>query len=68
MRAGAKEIKERTAGRVKFKFYPGGVMGNDENVLRKMRVGQLQGGAITIGSLAAAVPDSTVSLFQPGAG
>ncbi|HEB83291.1 MAG TPA: C4-dicarboxylate ABC transporter [Gammaproteobacteria bacterium] len=60
MRAGAKEIKEKTGGRVKFKFYPGGVMGNDENVLRKMRVGQLQGGAITIGSLAAAVPDSTI--------
>ncbi len=37
MRVGAKEIKERTQGRVKFKFYPGGVMGNDENVLRKIR-------------------------------
>ena len=29
MRAGAKEIKQKTQGRVKFKFYPGGVMGND---------------------------------------
>ena len=38
MRAGAKEIKQKTQGRVKFKFYPGGVMGNDESVLRKMRV------------------------------
>ena len=51
MRAGAAEIKERTGGRVVFKFYPGGVMGNDENVLRKMRIGQLHGGAITSGSL-----------------
>ncbi len=29
MRAGAREIEERTEGRVKFKFYSGGVQGND---------------------------------------
>ena len=60
MRAGAKEIKQKTQGRVKFKFYPGGVMGNDESVLRKMRVGQLQGGAITIGNLSKSVPETTI--------
>lgn len=63
MRAGAKEIKEKTQGRVKFKFYPGGVMGNDDNVLRKIRIGQLHGGAITIGSLSQATPDTTVYGF-----
>ena len=47
MRAGAKEIGERTEGRVKFKFYGGGVQGNDKQVLRKMRIGQLHGGAFT---------------------
>jgi TRAP-type C4-dicarboxylate transport system substrate-binding protein len=47
MRAGAKEIEERTEGRVKFKFYGGGVQGNDRQVLRKMRIGQLHGGAFT---------------------
>jgi len=60
MRAGAEEIKQKTDGRVKFKFYPGGVMGNDESVLRKIRVGQLQGGAITIGNLSKSVPETTV--------
>lgn len=60
MRAGADEIKEKTQGRVDFKFYPGGVMGNDENVLRKMHIGQLQGGAITIGSLSQFSPDTTI--------
>jgi TRAP-type C4-dicarboxylate transport system substrate-binding protein len=60
MRAGAKEIKEKTQGRVKFKFYPGGVMGNDDNVLRKIHIGQLHGGAITIGSLSQSVPDTTI--------
>ncbi|MEM7084334.1 MAG: TRAP transporter substrate-binding protein DctP [Pseudomonadota bacterium] len=52
MKAGAKEIKTRTDGRVTFKFYGGGVMGNDKKVLRKIRNGQLQGGAFTSGSLA----------------
>ena len=52
MRAGAAEIQERTDGRVTIKFYPGGVMGNDAQVLRKVRVGQLQGGAFTAGGLA----------------
>ena len=60
MRAGAKEIKEKTQGRVKFKFYPGGVMGNDDNVLRKVRIGQLHGGAVTMGSLSQSTPDTTI--------
>lgn len=52
MRAAAAEIKERTGGGVEIKFYPGGVMGNDAQVLRKIRIGQLHGGAFTAGGLA----------------
>ncbi len=52
MRAGAAEIDERTGGRVKFKIYGGGVQGNDKQVLRKMRIGQLHGGAFTSNGLA----------------
>jgi len=51
MRAGAKEILQRTDGRVVFKFYGGGVQGNDKQVQRKMRTGQLHGGAFTSGSM-----------------
>ncbi len=60
MRAGAKEVKARTQGRVKFKFYPGGVMGSDKTVRRKIRIGQLQGGAITGGVLYDVYPDSQI--------
>jgi len=60
MRAGAAEIKKKTGGRVVFKFYPGGVMGNDSNVLRKIRIGQLQGGAVTTGSMSAIDPDINI--------
>ena len=52
MRAGAEEIRDLTDGRVVIKFYPGGVMGNDSQVLRKIRIGQLQGGAFTGGGIA----------------
>lgn len=51
MRQGAKEVAQKTNNRVRFKFYPGGVMGNDSAVLRKIRIGQLHGGALTAGSL-----------------
>jgi len=58
MRKSAETIKERTGGKVRFKFYPGGVMGSDKSVLRKMRVGQLQGGAVASGAFADIYPDS----------
>lgn len=52
MRSGGAEIEKRTQGRVNFKFYTGGTMGNDKAVLSKIKIGQLHGGAVTIGSLA----------------
>ena len=60
LRQGAAEIKARTAGRVKIRFYPGGVMGSDRNVLRKIRFGQLQGGALTGGGLQQIYFDSQI--------
>jgi len=56
MRAGAQRIKERTEGRVTLKLYPGGVMGNDAQVMRKIRIGQLHGGAFTSGGLGGRYP------------
>jgi len=60
MRQGAKEIAIKTENRVRFKFYPGGVMGDDKAVLRKIRIGQLHGGILTSGSLSKFYPDSLV--------
>lgn len=51
MRLAAGEIKSKTNGRVEIKFYAGGVMGNDKKVLRKIRIGQLQGGVFTANGL-----------------
>lgn len=60
MRAAAKTIETKTEKRVSFKFYPGGVMGNDKAVQRKIRIGQLQGGAFPGGSMVGAYPDSQI--------
>ena len=60
MRQGAKEVAKKTENRVRFKFYPGGVMGGDKAVLRKIRIGQLHGGILTSGSLARFYPDSQI--------
>ncbi|MEM8499451.1 MAG: TRAP transporter substrate-binding protein DctP [Pseudomonadota bacterium] len=57
MRAAGKDIEAATEGRVKLKFYPGGVMGNDSAVLRKIRIRQLHGAALTGGSLRQFYPD-----------
>ena len=57
MKQAAKSITEKTEGRVGFKFYPGGVMGSEQTVLRKIRNRQLQGGAFSSGGLADIYPD-----------
>lgn len=62
MKKGADIIKKETAGRVKFKFYPGGVMGNDASVHRKIRINQLQGGAFSSSGLSHI--DSSIQLFS----
>ena len=57
MRASSKEIEERTEGRVKIKYYGGGVMGNDQKVLSRIRLRSLQGGAFTPSALVSQYAD-----------
>ena len=43
----AKKVEKESQGRLSFKLYPGGVSGDEPDVLRKIRFGQLHGGAMT---------------------
>jgi TRAP-type C4-dicarboxylate transport system substrate-binding protein len=43
----ADEVRKESRGRLIFKIYPGGVQGDEPEVLKKIRFGQLQGGAFT---------------------
>jgi TRAP-type C4-dicarboxylate transport system substrate-binding protein len=60
-----KELKELTAGEVNVKMYDGGVAGDELTVVRKMRVGQLDGALLTSTGLGALVPQVLV-LQAPG--
>ncbi|HEX4459907.1 MAG TPA: TRAP transporter substrate-binding protein DctP, partial [Polyangia bacterium] len=43
----AKNVEEHTGGRVKVKFFSGGAAGDERDAVRKMRLGQLNGAAVT---------------------
>jgi len=60
-----KELREKTNGDVELKMYHGGVAGDEETVVRKMRVGQLDGALLTSTGLGALVPQVLV-LQAPG--
>ena len=57
LRVASREIEAKTDGRVRLKLYPGGVMGDDRAMMRKMRVGQLQGAVVTTGVFNRIFPD-----------
>jgi TRAP-type transport system periplasmic protein len=58
MRAAASAVEAATDGRVQLRYYPGGVMGDDATVMRKVRLGQLQGGAFSVSELSTVYSDA----------
>jgi TRAP-type C4-dicarboxylate transport system substrate-binding protein len=53
----AQEVSSKTDGEIAFRIYPGGIMGDDRAMYRKMRVGQLHGGGFTMTGIAEIVAD-----------
>ncbi|MCF6287660.1 MAG: TRAP transporter substrate-binding protein DctP [Proteobacteria bacterium] len=60
LKAAAKKIEEQTQGRVKLKFYPGGVQGDNKTVLKKIKRGILAGALIEIGAMSSEFKDAQV--------
>ena len=56
----SREITEKSNGEITFKIYPGGVMGDDRAMYRKMQIGQLHGGGFTMTGISEFVPDFRV--------
>lgn len=56
----AQEVATATNGEVNVKVYYGGVSGDEPDVLRKIRIGQLHGGVFTGKTLAEIYPDVRV--------
>ena len=53
-------VKKATDGNVAFRFYAGGVSGDEKDVIRKMRIGQLHGAGFTGVGLGAILPEVRV--------
>jgi len=45
------EVMKKTENKVQFRIYPGGVLGDEMDMLRKMKIGQIQSAALTTGGL-----------------
>jgi TRAP-type C4-dicarboxylate transport system substrate-binding protein len=54
------EIQEKSGRQVAFRFYPGGVAGDERDVLRKIRINQLHGGAFSGFGLGEVLPEIRV--------
>ena len=53
----AKAVEDSTNGDVKFKIYPGAVQGDEKDVLRKMRIGQIHSAGFTGFGLGEILPE-----------
>jgi TRAP-type transport system periplasmic protein len=59
---GAEELKTKTGGRVTIKYFAGGVQGDEKDVVAKMQLGQLDGGAMT--SVGLSLVDESVRVLE----
>ncbi len=56
------ELKEKTNNGVRLKIYPGGVLGDEKDMIRKMYVGQIHGAVLTSAGLSTIF--SEMDVFQ----
>jgi TRAP-type C4-dicarboxylate transport system substrate-binding protein len=54
------ELQSKTGGAVKFKFYPGGVSGDEKDVVKKVRIGQLHAAGFTGVGLGEIAPETRI--------
>ncbi|MDD2240703.1 MAG: TRAP transporter substrate-binding protein DctP [Kiritimatiellae bacterium] len=57
------EIAAATGGEVKVRIYPGGIMGSEQDVLFKIRSGQLHGGGFMGYAISKICPDASALMF-----
>ena len=54
----SKDLEKRTDGKLKFKFYAGGVAGDEKDVVKKIRIGQLHAAGFTGVGLGEVAPET----------
>jgi TRAP-type C4-dicarboxylate transport system substrate-binding protein len=55
-----REVMEKTGRAVQFRYYPGGVLGDEKDVLRKIVIGQIQGALLTTSTMTSVFDDMEV--------
>ncbi len=60
MKEFSQSLKEKSNGSINFKIYPGGIQGDEKDVIRKMRIGQLHSGGFTGVGLGTILPEVRV--------
>lgn len=58
----ASEVKDKTASRVLFKYFPGGQQGDERDFVRKIKLGQLDAAAVT--SIGLAMIDESIRVLE----
>jgi TRAP-type C4-dicarboxylate transport system substrate-binding protein len=53
-------VMKKTENKVQFKIYPGGILGDELDMLRKLKIGQIQGAALTSAGLSTLFNDMDV--------
>ncbi len=56
------ELRKKTDNQVRLKIYPGGVLGGEKDMLRKMYIGQIHGAVLTSATLSALFKE--IDVFQ----
>ena len=56
------ELRKKTDNQVRLKIYPGGVLGGEKDMLRKMHIGQIHGAVLTSVALSALFKE--IDVFQ----
>jgi len=56
------EVKQKTEGQVRLRIYPGGVLGDEKDMLRKMQIQQIHGAALSSPGLSALYKE--IDIFQ----
>ena len=54
----SRDLEKETGGKLKFKFYASGVSGDEKDVVKKIRIGQLQGAGFTGVGLGDVAPET----------
>ncbi|MBX3161814.1 MAG: TRAP transporter substrate-binding protein DctP [Deltaproteobacteria bacterium] len=58
----AAEVKEKTSGRVTIRYFPGGSQGDERDFVRKIKLGQLDGAAVT--SIGLSMIDESIRVLE----